>query len=76
MEPVINIEEKIGKTVGRRRAPDPLKTSATQIAEAEQWLAARGRTGMRKGVYRYKTHEEANASWIEEILRAVNRAKR
>jgi hypothetical protein len=73
MEPVINIEEKIGKTVGRRLLPSPMKTTPTQIAEAEQWRTALGRTGIPKGVYRFKTHEEANEWWIQQLLLSKQR---
>jgi hypothetical protein len=74
MEPVINIDENIGKTVGRRRIPATMRTTPTQIAEAEQWRSALGGIGIRKGVYRFKTHEEANASWMEEVLLSKKRA--
>ena len=76
MDAAINIEENIGKPVGRRTAPNPLEFSATQIAEAEQWRSALGGVGVRKGVYRFKTHEEANASWISEVLRSKSLEKR
>ena len=76
MDPVINIEENIGKTVGRRRKPSPMQTSSTQIAEAEQWRSALGGVGIPKGVYRFKSHEEANAWWIENVLLSKKREGR
>lgn len=76
MDPVINIEENIGKTVGRRRMPSPMKTTDTQIAEAEQWRSALGGIGIPKGVYRFKTHKEANDWWMEQVLLSMKREGR
>ena len=76
MDPVINIEENIGKTVGRRRKPSPMQTTATQIGEAEQWRSALGGIGIPKGVFRFKTHEEANEWWIENVLHSKKRESR
>ena len=42
MKPVINLEENIGKTVGRRRPIDPLPVRATDIADAKAWRKAFG----------------------------------
>jgi hypothetical protein len=64
MKPVINLEEKIGKTVGRRMPPDPLKIQPGEIANAEAWRRAfPGLRGKRPGVYRFHSHEEADA-WL------------
>lgn len=68
MKPVINLEEKIGKTVGRRTAPDPLQIQAGEIANSEDWRRAFPRLwGTRPGVYRFKSHEEADA-WLMKHL--------
>ena len=76
MEPVINIEETIGKIVGRRRSPAPMQTSPAQIAESEQWRSAFGGTGIPKGVYRFKSHEAANEWWDEQVLLSKKREGR
>jgi hypothetical protein len=63
MEPrsVINVEEFIGKTVGRRVAPrDPLDIRHSNKARAIEWKQAFPYRGAPKGVYRFKSFEEAN----------------
>ena len=67
-QPFINVEEKIDRFVGRRTGtPDGWETGMRlQVLGAElhktfkhQWA--------RKGVYRFKTHEEADA-WMNKML--------
>ena len=67
-EPLINLEERIDRQVGRRTLqPDGLKTGlALQTLGAElhqtfkhHWCP--------KGVYRFKAHEEADA-WMMKML--------
>jgi hypothetical protein len=73
MEPVVNLEEKIGKIVGKipRRTP----------AEALDRLVARFHSmGLKlpypKGVYRFKTFEEADAWEMKhQIAAAVKRLR-
>ncbi|MFN2477082.1 MAG: hypothetical protein ABR526_12175 [Chthoniobacterales bacterium] len=60
MEPVINIEEKIGKWVGRRRAPDPLRPQPGEVENAKHWQRAFGGMRVRPGVYRFTSFEEAD----------------
>ena len=61
---VINVEEFIGKTVGRRVPPrDPLRISDSNKAAAIAWKKAFPYRGAPRGVYRFKTHEEADA-WM------------
>lgn len=67
MEPSINQDEFIGKTVGRRRAPNPLRIVGDEIAESKAWRAALGGIRVPRGVYRFKTHEEAN-EWMMKHL--------
>jgi hypothetical protein len=62
--PVINVEEFIGKTVGRRvPSRDPLRVSDSTKAGALAWRAALPYLHVPRGVYRFKTHEEADA-WM------------
>ena len=64
MKPVINLEEKIGKTVGRRVPADPLKIQPGEIEDARAWsLAFPGVRRSRPGVYKFHSHEEADA-WL------------
>ncbi len=67
---VINIEENIGKTVGRKGVPDPL---ALDPDEKQDCIAMR-KSGMgpylpRKGVYKFKTHEEADQWMMNQLTR-------
>ena len=67
MKPVINLEEKIGKTVGRRTAPNPLRIQPNEIAEAEAWRRALGGIRVPRGVFKFHSHEEADA-WLMKYL--------
>ena len=73
MDPIVNLEETPGKVVGKIKRRTP--------AEAVAWMAAQFRAmGLKlpypKGVYRFKTHEEAN-EWERkhEIAAAVKRLR-
>lgn len=67
MEPIINLEETPGKTVGRRRPPkDPIAASTLSREDARRWSQAFG-NGIPRGVYRFKSHEEADA-WMMKML--------
>jgi hypothetical protein len=62
MQPISNLEEDFGKIVGKRTA---------DVADYDD-LAAQGEKIVRrlpfpKGVYRFKTHEEADA-WLEKHM--------
>ena len=65
--PIINIEEKINRVVGMQsETPNRLST----IGDTSQ--SGVGQNGprrfrVRRGVYRFKTHEEADA-WMTEML--------
>jgi hypothetical protein len=67
MKPVINLEEKIGKTVGRRKAPNPLRVSSDDVARSEDWRRALGGVRVPRGVFRFRSHEEADA-WLMHHL--------
>jgi hypothetical protein len=57
------------KIVGRRHHPsDGLSLAAARTADdARAWKRALGLLPIRKGVYRFKTHEEADR-WLWERL--------
>lgn len=66
---VVNIEEHIGKTVGRRRPPrDALATGFAMQKTLNQLLKSFGHKLAKRGVYRFRTHEEANA-WTMKMLK-------
>ncbi|MDQ6764777.1 MAG: hypothetical protein M3Z22_01555 [Verrucomicrobiota bacterium] len=60
---VINVEEQIGKTVGRQGAPDPLRIHPNEIEDAEAWRRSFGGVRIPKGVFRFSSHEEAD-QWL------------
>lgn len=62
--PVINLEETIGKTVGRRRAP---AAGAGLQKTLNQVFASQGHVLCPRGVYRFKSHEEAD-EWMWKMM--------
>ncbi len=68
MEPFINLEEQPGKVVGRRRPPsEPLDPAVHRKVDAEAWRKAFQNGGIPKGVYKFHSHEEADA-WLWKML--------
>ena len=66
--PFINVEEKIDRFVGRRvPMVDSLKAGMQLQATAAQLHKSFRHRWMPKGVYRFKTHEEAN-TWMTKML--------
>lgn len=65
---VINVEEFIGKTVGRRRPGRPGKAQKTGRAI----FRLSGFTVCESGVYRFNSHEEAD-EWMLQM--AIKRAQ-
>ncbi|MFZ2278611.1 MAG: hypothetical protein WAW39_12465 [Prosthecobacter sp.] len=61
--PVVNVEEFIGKTVGRRVPPSGAGLQKT----LNQALKTQKRGLCPKGVYRFKSHEEADA-WMVKMM--------
>lgn len=68
-DPIVNLEEIPGKVVGRRRPPtDALALGGSQRVEnARAWKQAVGGLRVPRGVYRFRTHEEADA-WLWQKL--------
>lgn len=62
--PVVNVEEFIGKTVGRRVPPGGAGLQKT----FNQALKTQKRGLCPKGVYRFHSHEEAN-EWMERMMK-------
>lgn len=73
-DPVINLDEPIGKWVGRRKLPQPLDARLSTRQQSEAWRAAFGGVRLPKGVYRFKTHEEAN-EWELKMMTRAPKAK-
>jgi hypothetical protein len=67
-QPSINVEEKIGRVVGRRtKAPDALSTATSNKANSIAWRKAFGGVRVPRGVYRFKTHEAAD-QWLWQMI--------
>jgi len=64
MKPIINLEETIGKTVGKRTSPKDSFAYAMQLQETGAELAkSLGWPRFPKGAFKFRTHEEADA-WL------------
>jgi len=64
----INLQEKIDKIVGRRtRTPDAFKSGMQLQSLAVELHRSLRHRWAPKGVYRFKTHEEAN-EWMNRML--------
>jgi hypothetical protein len=64
MDLFVNLEEKIGKIVGKRRMPKDSFAYAMQLQEAGVELAkSLGWPRIPRGVYKFRTHEEAD-EWL------------
>jgi hypothetical protein len=55
--------ESIGKTVGSRRPASALSVDRDQRADAAAWMEAFRCPFVPRGVYRFKSHEEAD-EWM------------
>ncbi len=67
METGINADEFIGKTVGRRRRVYPMKVSSAETEACRQWRRAGFGIRVPKGVYKFRSHEEAD-EWLMKHL--------
>lgn len=73
MQPVVNLEEQPGKIVGRRVPSSGLVVQGAQrSADSRAWQRALGGIRVKRGVYRFRTHEEADA-WLWEKLTTLRR---
>ena len=67
-QPFINVEENIGRVVGRRlKTPDALSVATSRKEDACAWRRVFGGVRIPRGVYRFKTHEEADA-WLWQMI--------
>lgn len=66
---IINLEETIGKTVGRRRPPvDALAAGFAMQATLNGFLKSSGHRLAPRGVFRFQSHEEADA-WMMKMMK-------
>ena len=67
-KPFINAEEKIDRVVGKRtKAPEGLSTTSSRKADSVAWQRSFGGVRVPRGVYRFKTHEEAD-QWLWRMI--------
>jgi hypothetical protein len=67
-QPFINVEEKIDKFVGRRtKTPEGFESGMKLQALAVELHRSFKQRWAPKGVYRFKTHEEAD-EWMNRML--------
>lgn len=67
-QPLINVEEKIDRIVGRRtKTPDSFKTGMQLQALGAELHTTFKHRWCPKGVYRFKTHDEAD-EWMTKML--------
>jgi hypothetical protein len=67
-QPFINVGENIDRFVGQRtKTPDGLSLSASKKADSIAWRKSFGGVRVPRGVYRFKTHEEAD-QWLWRMI--------
>jgi hypothetical protein len=66
VEPIINLDDPVGKTVGRRRAPSDSLGYALGLQKTLNTLAP---LRVPRGVYRFRTYEEADAWLMDHTIR-------
>ncbi|HSU57378.1 MAG TPA: hypothetical protein VLT36_25270 [Candidatus Dormibacteraeota bacterium] len=65
---IVNMEEQIGKTVGKRRPPSDSFAAGMELQKTAWELHKSFHSHWApKGVYRFKTHEEAD-EWMMRML--------
>jgi hypothetical protein len=66
--PTVNLEDPVGKTVGKRKVPpQPFDVRHSNRGTALAWKKALPYRSPRREVYRFRSHEEADA-WMTQML--------
>jgi hypothetical protein len=73
MEPVVNLQETFGKVVGKARPPSPEEFLKRMAAQFE---AMGLKLPYPKGVYRFRTFEEANEWEWKHMIQAAKKKLR
>lgn len=64
----INVEDPVGRIVGRRTGvADALVVRAGEKVDAEAWRRVFGGLRVRRGVYRFRSHDEAD-EWLWQAM--------
>ena len=67
-QPLINVEERIDRFVGRRtKTTDALSVETSRKADAIAWRKSLGGVHVPRGVHRFRTHEEAD-EWLWRMI--------
>lgn len=69
--PVINVEETIGKAVGRRALPRQLDPQTSRKEDKIEWAKQWGGIPIPRGVYRFHSHEEADQWMMRKLAEAA-----
>jgi len=67
VKPIINLDDPVGKTVGRRLTPRVFETACDTAAAKKAWHQAGFGVRVPRGVYRFHSHEEAD-EWMMRML--------
>jgi hypothetical protein len=71
-QPLVNVEERIDRFVGRRAPTTDSLKAGMQLQETSAKLHQSFKhRWMPKGVYRFKSHEEADAWMIKMLARST-----
>jgi hypothetical protein len=73
---VINVQDPVGKTVGRRQLRDAWKFAMDAQKTANQLRRSFGHGGLcPKGVFRFRSHEEADAWMMKMLAKSAHRSR-
>jgi hypothetical protein len=73
---VINIEDPAGKSVGRRKLRDAWKFGMRAQETANELRRSFGHGGLcSKGVFRFKSHGEADQWMIKMLVKSAHRSQ-
>jgi len=70
LDPVLNFDDPVengGKIVGRRKLRDTMRVQPGEIEASRAWRRWLGGVHIPKGVFRFRTHEEAD-EWMMRML--------
>lgn len=68
---IVNLDEHIGKRIGNQTPVPPQKRYAALLRMARGLTG--GKTSLPRGVFRFETHEQANAWENQQILKRTKR---
>ncbi|MEO8044181.1 MAG: hypothetical protein ABI674_04690 [Spartobacteria bacterium] len=73
---VINVQDPVGKTVGGRKLRDAWKYAMGMQKTANDLRRSFGHGGLcPKGVFRFKSHEEADQWMMEMLAKSARRSQ-